>query len=325
MTTSDENALRSFVYIDEYLLQSLSSQLFGGVTELSIHVAGRAEAEAEEQKGPVGSGRKLSDVLRQHNRVEERRVLYDHAYNLFEEELLRRGAMADAMTVQEVRDAVERGVEIVRVSGGTTVNDYATLADFMAQYNSFGEALARVQTHGDVQRQIAEINEQLAHSKEGGVKRELRARLKALGDIQSIAKNSNMWMDDEFRKSLEYLIRQSYGDEVELALTLPEETGGGVTAILERNYMRRGVRALVRKYSRRAQSDFTVVGVVTRVGSNDTGVAIQNAESPSSMREAVQNIIYHLGAVEDTFFAAHDDEVVLDPIAVYRVLRSQSA
>lgn len=42
-----------FIYLDEYKMYSLSSQLFEGLTEEIVQISSRSKEETEEQKGPL--------------------------------------------------------------------------------------------------------------------------------------------------------------------------------------------------------------------------------------------------------------------------------
>ena len=49
--------LRSFVYLDNYKMYSISSQLFEGLTEYVVRSESKSQRDEESQKGPIGSGR----------------------------------------------------------------------------------------------------------------------------------------------------------------------------------------------------------------------------------------------------------------------------
>ena len=56
--------IKSFIYLDEYKMYSISSQIFKGITESLTSYQGAATEKEEEQKGPVGSGRIMADILK---------------------------------------------------------------------------------------------------------------------------------------------------------------------------------------------------------------------------------------------------------------------
>ena len=88
-------AIKNLIYLDEYKMYSISSQLFGGLTEHVINVEHSADEKDERQSGPFGSGRMLANILKSGSSVEERRFLHDFSYTLFETALYGEGKVTD--------------------------------------------------------------------------------------------------------------------------------------------------------------------------------------------------------------------------------------
>lgn len=55
--------IKSFIYLDEYKMYSISSQIFEGITESLMSYQESATEKQEEQKGEIGSGRIISDEV----------------------------------------------------------------------------------------------------------------------------------------------------------------------------------------------------------------------------------------------------------------------
>ena len=55
--------IKSFIYLDEEKMYSLSSQIFEGITEYVLNEHSSENQESENQKGPVGSGKVLADII----------------------------------------------------------------------------------------------------------------------------------------------------------------------------------------------------------------------------------------------------------------------
>ena len=64
MYQGKEKMIKSFIYLDEQKMYSLSSQIFEGITEYVLSESGSENQNSESQKGPVGSGRVLADVIK---------------------------------------------------------------------------------------------------------------------------------------------------------------------------------------------------------------------------------------------------------------------
>ncbi len=77
--------IKSFLYLDYEKLKSHSSQIFEGVTEYVSKNESEIIESVEQQKGPVGSGLILGNILRKDKTSAESRFLEDYAYSLFEE------------------------------------------------------------------------------------------------------------------------------------------------------------------------------------------------------------------------------------------------
>ena len=80
--------IKNFIYLDEEKMYSLSSQVFEGITEYVLNEKSTESENIESQKGPVGSGRILGDILRQADKKTEKKFLSDFSYTLFEQKLL---------------------------------------------------------------------------------------------------------------------------------------------------------------------------------------------------------------------------------------------
>jgi len=67
--------IKNFVYLDVEKLHSLSSQIFEGVTEYVLNESSTESESSESQKGPVGSGKILGDILRQGEKTSVKKIL----------------------------------------------------------------------------------------------------------------------------------------------------------------------------------------------------------------------------------------------------------
>jgi hypothetical protein len=55
--------IKSFLYLDEYKMYSISSQIFEGMTESWVNIRGTSTEEEERQAGPFASGRVIIDPV----------------------------------------------------------------------------------------------------------------------------------------------------------------------------------------------------------------------------------------------------------------------
>src|SRR5690606_22962094 len=89
------NKLRSFIYLDNYKMYSISSQLFEGLTDYIVKTQQEKSTEKEHQKGPHFSGKVLANILEVDSSHHEKKFLHDFSYNLIEEELEKQGKILE--------------------------------------------------------------------------------------------------------------------------------------------------------------------------------------------------------------------------------------
>ena len=87
--------IKSFIYLDEYKMYSISAQMSGGITDYLMSHQKSTTEEAEEQKGPVGSGQIVADILTSESGTREKKHLHDYNYTLFEEGLRKSNKVLD--------------------------------------------------------------------------------------------------------------------------------------------------------------------------------------------------------------------------------------
>lgn len=115
--------IKNFIYLDEEKMYSLSSQLFEGVTEYVLNESISEKGESEEQKGPVGSGRVLGDILRNSERNTEKKFLNDYSYTIFEKKLLDDGLVFVTPNAEQVVEENIENMSFIKITSKATFND----------------------------------------------------------------------------------------------------------------------------------------------------------------------------------------------------------
>jgi hypothetical protein len=138
-----EQSIKSFIYLDDYKLYSLSSQMFQGFTEYIISGSTASTEEEEKQKGAFASGKMMSDILKKEKSSTEKKYLHDYAFNLLESELSNRGILHTITTTDTTDTIQSKG--IVKVTGRAVFNDYSSLQSTMSRFNSIGESFGYFQ------------------------------------------------------------------------------------------------------------------------------------------------------------------------------------
>ncbi|OQX66408.1 MAG: hypothetical protein B6A08_20635 [Sorangiineae bacterium NIC37A_2] len=313
---SENRPLRSFLYVDHYKLSSISAQLFSGFTARITENSRRAKSENESQKGEFGSGRTLADETLEEIGRQETRFLHDFAYTELEAELERRGKLLTVSSETDPSTVDLDNSSFVRVVGPTSFLDLDALSDFVKGFNDFGEAITYATTMKEREEAATLAKAAMAGTKDRNQKAQVQARLKVLNNIKEQAKQKGLHQDPKTLESLSYLLRRGLGDHFEVQVR-PDfgEDPMLFSALLQRDYLRERESDLAKKYGREAQKPFTLVGTITQRG------GLQRPERPEAeighLRDAIQNLAMHLRNVEDTFFMPYDNEVVIDPVAVY--------
>ena len=150
--------IKNFLYLDEYKMYSISSQIFEGITEYLTNYTGITKEENEEQRGPFGSGKVMADILRSNSGSEERKYLHDYSYTLFEKHLRdeARVLSASETNVESVFQSISEA-SFVAITGKPAFNDVKIIKSTIESFNQIGEALTFL-TNSD---EIEERQEQL--------------------------------------------------------------------------------------------------------------------------------------------------------------------
>lgn len=320
--------VKSFIYLDEYKLYSISSQLFEGLTEYIVHTHSQNQNEEESQKGPIGSGRVLADIFREEHKTEERKNLYDYAFNILEDEL------TNNEKVIKIDDTNYNSTDFkdftfIKVIGKAIFNDMNILSKTVEEFNKIGEALGYLSTYESFEKQKQEMNEEIKQIKD----RNQRAKAKQMINKSNKAfkeylEENNLILDETFISHLKYILDFGYQGQFEIKIPFGEEDNKHLfSSILNRKYLKEDEFELISKYSRKTEKKFTIFGILTQNERIIPSEELDNEEDfedredsteSSIMKEAILNLVDKLSGVENTFTGRLSYEYIIDPIAVYR-------
>ena len=136
------SGIKSFLYLDEYKMYSISSQILEGLTESLINVRGTSKEDEERQTGPFGSGRVIAEIWQQESRQHERKYLHDYSYTLFEQHLKHERSVP-TVTSDNIEEVVPSlgGINFIEVRSKAIFNDMNILREIIEGFNDLGEAL----------------------------------------------------------------------------------------------------------------------------------------------------------------------------------------
>lgn len=178
-------AVRQFVYLDEYKMYSLYSQMFEGFTEYVVRYDEEGKQAAESQKGPIASGRVLADIVASKRGQEERRFLHDYAYTVFEDELSRRKMLTTISGSGDMTSELQPG-RVVKISGSAVFNDMQAISKLIERFNDFGLAITYVTTLKEREAAIEQAEAAGKNQGDRNARAKLREAAKAVTDIKKL-------------------------------------------------------------------------------------------------------------------------------------------
>jgi hypothetical protein len=282
----------------------------------------------EEQKGPFASGRILADIVNEESGIKEKRFLYDYAYTLFEEKLL---STRDVLLVnKETPDNIQCRLEasnFIKVTGKAVFTDIELISGTFNEFNTVGEAIAYVTNYPDIVQAREVMAGHLESIKDRNQKAALQQKLKALDNPKKLAEESGLRHDPTYLKNLAFLLKYGLGDHFEVSLSSKNADGRDTvfSSILNRKYMREPETSIIKKYSRFTEKELTLFGIITQSQKTPERTEPKSIEeaghkNTSHLKEALMQMVRALTNIEETFFGRLDNEIIIDPIAVFREL-----
>jgi hypothetical protein len=314
------SGIKTFFYLDEYKMYSISSQILEGLTESFVQIRASAKQGEERQSGPFGSGRVIAEILQQESQQHERKYLHDYSYTLFEQQLKqeRHVPIITADNVEEFASTLDR-IDFIEVRAKPVFNDMNILRETIEQFNDLGEALTYL-THSE---EIIPTLKAFQEAEQTTADRNQRARTKQQRmqavNIAKMAEDDGLRMQPEFLKNLAYILKFGFQDQFEVQMPIG---GFKFSANLRREYLRESENILIRKFSRMPDGEFVLFGTVAQAPKLDEGHVDEERDQapkdPTVLKEALMGMVQSIADIEANFTGRLSNEVVIDPIALYR-------
>ncbi|MFA6150059.1 MAG: hypothetical protein WC716_01980 [Chitinophagaceae bacterium] len=316
--------LRSFVYLDNYKMYSISSQLFEGLTDYIVKTERKNSTEKEEQKGPFGSGQVLASILEIDTNETEKKFLHDYSYNIFEDALIQQNKVLEinseniTQTISVIGD-----FSFVKITGNVIFNDLKIIEDTIRNFNQTGEAFGYI-TYKDLYDE--ELNKfKDALNSEKNQKNRADILLKVLSNFKSKLRELGLNLDEEYLRNLAYIISYGYNQHFEVQLPLKASNDYFLfSAQLKRANLKDDEFSIIKKYSRETEKKFTLFGILTQKLKSENKLQLfkdlehqrENPDVPN-MKEGLKTMISFISSLEKTFTGKLDYEYVVDPISLY--------
>lgn len=314
--------IKSFIYLDEYKMYSISSQIFEGLTEYVINHSKNSKQDLESQEGPVGSGRVLADIISRESSVEERKFLHDYSYNLFEEKLFddKKVIEIEASNISKVLENLD-DYEFIKVKGRLLFSDIKLISETINDFNQLGEALVYITNFQNLDQLKQQYSDVLSHAKNRNDKAFAKQASKKVNDLSAIAQKIGLNMDQGFLDRLKLVLSYGYKEQFEVKVYLSTDNGENYylfSAPLKRNYLKEEEHLIVNKFSRYSEKEFVIFGMITQSKGSQADLPVKQGASPEDIKQAISQMVLGILNIEKQFVGKVENEILIDPIAVYR-------
>lgn len=303
--------IKNFIYLDEQKLYSFSSQLFEGVTEYFLNQEGLEHTEQETQKGTIASGRAIADAVKEASTSTTKKFLHDYAFNLFEAELINSDLLIDVDSGSHTHsDICNSNKSFIRIRAKGKFVDLKEIQELFKKFNEIGDAIARAQLTANYQ----ELEKLKAENKSSAQAKQLQSDIDKV--VRQIKANSELALPKEVLNSIGTMLEQ-FGDDI---VRFKQNVGDGeYSTCMSPEYFRDSIKSICRKYSRKTAKEFVVLGTISH--SHGTPDAeINQVPDGATMLSHMVGLAENLYELEQVFGSKGENEIIIEPIAVYTEL-----
>ena len=315
--------IKNFIYLDDYKMYSMSSQVFGGVVHSKSSYKDVTKGASQNIEGIEHSDLHEEASIIEHGfgGVEYKHV-HDYAYIDFENRLRK-----DEIIIEVSAGNIDASVlklscdKFVEIRGKASLIDMNDLRYTVANHDEISKALTNVVNYSSIALIKQQMEEKIKATKDRNEKTRLNQTMKTLIN-EVIAKNaaSNLLGKDHI-KDLETLLKYGFRDQFVIRITIGPYT---FWAECDTDNLREKKDLLRRRFSRFPEPEFVIVGTISQSLSQTDNVVNDYATSQSveslHMKTAIINLIEHLSAVDSSFTGRLENEIIVDPIAIYTEL-----
>lgn len=316
--------IKSFLYLDEYKMYSISSQLFGGLTEYLVNYEEITREEQDSDNIPSRTGRVMADILKSESGTQARKYLHDYSYTLFEQALKAEGRVL-SISAGNLDEAMKKldYQGFIEVKAPAKLNDIVVLKSTIADFNNLISASVYASNIDEITLIRQQLQELTNTTQDRNAKVNLRARLKELSNPHTMAQKSDQLVDPQLIEAIALWLDYGLRDQFEIRLPLGQYE---FCADIVRGYLREEEHLFVRKYSRTSLPSFVLFGTVARASDITPKpevtepTANETVQEPTSLKNAILTMAESLTELEVIFTGQSEHEIIIDPIAVYREL-----
>lgn len=303
--------IKHFIYLDQQKMYSLSSQIFEGITEFIVNEDNNSLDKKEEQKGPVGSGKILADVINTSTKSIEKRFLHDYSYTVFENHLVENNKII-SLSIEDYDSSKINDYSFIKIKAKAKFNDVNKINELFRDFNKIGESLAHMGLSEEIERKEVELKVESNPKKI----EQLIKEIDLIGNpknLKKLARLNNLQRSQNFLDNLSVLTQYGFSDQFEIEQNLDNLT---FSTFLKRECLREKEDTLIKKFSRITEKEIVVVGIITQ-GTSSQEPLIEDKDNLVNLKALLSNFIDHLANIEYSISGKSENEIIIDPIAVY--------
>jgi hypothetical protein len=321
-----ENSIKSFIYLDTNKMYSISSQLFSGLTEYILASNGASMSSSDEKAGGFFEGKLISKIIEQTTENSEKRFLHDYAYTLFEDKLIHSGKVLAIDSDSDMLGEDDLGLaRFVKIKGRLSFHDAKMVDNILSNFNEIGYAIKYVTMDQELRDKLSGFKANVAKIKDKNAKERAKVALSKLPSIEKDALEQGLMMNSDYLENLTWILNFGYGDSFEVRIPIEFQEGlKFFSGALNRDMLRESPKAIMHKFSRETEREFTLFGILTQHKASSPPVNIFPIDDESysdlpqeAIKRALNQLLVALSNVHGSFIGKLENEYVVDPIAVY--------
>lgn len=304
-TENNSESIKNIIYLDYEKMYSLSAQLFKGVVFESLVEKGYSFSEKDNFK-------KLENSSTENDYRKNYIKPYDYHYSMFENKLyelnkittLSKGSFDEEISFDRIKSH-----PFIKSTGVVSITDPVALTSLTKEFNKLTDHLGYVTGAGEINELHAKLKELQKNNKQQIA--EIRSKIKHLEDeLEFVRSCANQKYHDSLAEILEF----SYGTEIEINQSMGEYI---VSGFFEREFLKQSVSTILKRYSRKTVTEFTILGILTQFKTDEWSIPDVGF---NDFRGAIKELNQANYNVEKSFLDVADKELILEPIAMYTEL-----
>ena len=311
--------IKNFIYLDDYKMYSMSSQLFGGVDHSKSSYEDVTKGASQNIEGLEHSDLHEENPIIEHGfgHVAHKHV-HDYAYIDFENRLRKDGKII-GLSAENFDPAVIQlsGDKFIEIRGKVVFVDMNAIKFTIENFSELSNAITEL----SISPMIDAINKQaeveLQSASNSNERSQIKRKTKNL--IDEVRKNfSNLGLDEDLIGNLGAVLEFGFRDQFMIQMTAGNHI---FSAECKPDNLREDRHLLIRKFSRIPEKEFVIVGTISQslnhiINPIDNDEMSEIQEQPD-IKTAIMSMVQRLSELEDKFTGRRANEIIIDPIAVY--------